>query len=310
MRAVGIAEFGGPEVLHVIELPTPAPASGEVRIRVRAAGVNPADRNTRTGVWADPPDVPVYVPGMEVAGDLEEISPGTQTDLVVGDRVMAFVVPRGTHGGYAEQIVLPAESVVRAPSGSTYPEAASLPMCGLTARKALDALELRPGQVVAVTGAAGAVGGFAVQLAKADGLRVVADSAASDVGLVKFLGADVVVSRGQRFAQAVRDKIPAGVDGAVDAAGLDAALIDAVADNGRASTLRGFQGEMARGVTFVPVMSSIYHRDHAALELLRRQAEAGEITLRVSEVFAMDHADEAHRRLDAGGVRGRLVISF
>ncbi len=105
----------------------------------------------------------------------------------LGDAVMAIVVPKGSHGAYREQIVLDARSVVRAPVGKTHPEAATLPMNGLTARLSLDLLKLSPGQVIAVTGAAGAYGGYVIQLAKAEGLTVIADASEKDEKLVARL---------------------------------------------------------------------------------------------------------------------------
>lgn len=310
MKAVGVTEFGGPEVLHPIELPSPSAGSGQVRIRVHAASVNPADRNIRTGFWVQPPDQPPYVPGWEATGVVDQIGAQTRTDLQVGDDVMAVVVPFGTHGAYAEQVVVPVESVVRIPSGATMAEAASLPMNGLTARLALDTLELAPGQTVAVTGAVGAVGGYVVQLAKADGLRVVADAAPRDKPLAKQLGADVVLPRGADYPQRVRAEVPGGVDGLVDTAIIDRAAAVAVRDGGRVATLRGFQETAERGVTFVPVMAGDQHGYQEKLDRLRQQTEDCQITLRVAQTFPAEQAADAHRLLDAGGVRGRLILLF
>jgi NADPH:quinone reductase len=138
---------------------------------------------------------------MDAAGVLEQIGDGVVTDLRPGVHVMAIVLPAGTHGAYVERIVVPAESVARAPAAASDAGAASLPMNGLTARPAVDVLDLMPGQTVAVTGAAGAVGGYAIQLARADGLRVIADAAPYAEQLVKELGADIVLPRGHDFPQ-------------------------------------------------------------------------------------------------------------
>lgn len=199
MKAVGFTESGGPEVLQVLELPAPDAGPGEVRIRVHAATVNAVDALQRSGVARSPDAQPPFVPGMEAAGVVDQIGTGTNTDLRVGDRVMAIVLSSGSHGAYAEQIVVSVESVVRAPDATTDVQAATLPMNGLTARLALDTLRLEPGRTVAITGAAGAVGGYAVQLAKADGLRVVADASEQDEALIKELGADVVLRRGAEY---------------------------------------------------------------------------------------------------------------
>jgi len=161
VKAVGVTEFGGPEVLHIVDLPDPEAGPGELRIRVHAAAVNPTDTGLRSGRRAEQmKDIaPPYVPGMEAAGVLEQIGEGASTDLQVGDHVMAIVVPHGAHGAYSERVVVPAQSVARTPADATDAEAATLPMNGLTARQALDLLGLEPGQTLAVTGAAGALGG-------------------------------------------------------------------------------------------------------------------------------------------------------
>ncbi|HXZ66126.1 MAG TPA: NADP-dependent oxidoreductase [Streptosporangiaceae bacterium] len=312
MRAVGVTEFGGPEVLRVVELPDPQAGPGEVRIRVHAAAVNPTDTGLRSGSRASQlRDIPPpYVPGMDAAGVLDQIGPDVDTDLRVGDHVMAIVVPHGSHGAYAELLVVPAESVTWVPAGATDAEAATLPMNGLTTRQALDLLDLAPGQTLAVTGAAGAVGGYAVQLGKADGLRVIADAAPEDEQLVKALGADVVVPRGPDFAARVREVVPEGADGLVDTALLNELVVPAVRDGGRIATVRGFTGEPERGVTFHPVFVRNYAREHDKLDRLRQQAESGTVTLRVARTLPAEHAAEAHRTLEAGGTRGRLVLEF
>lgn len=312
MKAVGVTEFGGPEALHLIDLPERDAGPGEVRIRVHAAAVNPTDTVVRIGApFAIPPDSrPPYVPGMDAAGVLDQIGDGTDTDLRVGDHVMAIVVPSGAHGGYAEQLVVPAESVAKAPAGASHAEAAALPMNGLSARMALDLLGLAPGSTIAVTGAVGLVGGYAIQLAKADGLRVVADAAPQDEPLAAELGADLVLPRGPEFPERVRAAVPGGVDGLVDAALFDAAAAPAVRDGGRIATLRGFEGAGERGITFVPVWITRYARRQADLDRLRQQVEDGQVTLRVARTLPAGQAAEAHRLMEAGGVRGRLILTF
>ncbi|MFF7547309.1 NADP-dependent oxidoreductase [Streptomyces canus] len=310
MKAVGFTEFGGPEVLQILELPTPEAGPGEVRIRVHAATVNAVDALQRSGPARSPDAQPPFVPGMEAAGVVDQIGTGTGTDLSVGDRVMAIVLPDGVHGAYAEQVVVPIESVVRAPLGATDAQAASLPMNGLTARLALDTLGLEPGQTLAITGAAGAVGGHTVQLAKADGLHVVADASDQDETLIKELGADVVLRRGAEYPDRVRTEVPEGVDGLVDAASLGALCARAVRDRGRVVTLRGYDGPGERDVVFEPIVVFSYVKEHAKLDRLRQQAEEGRITLRIAKTFPAEQAAEAHRLLAAGGVRGRLILTF
>src|SRR4051794_22138436 len=134
---------------------------------------------------------------MDAAGVLDEIGEGVdRPDLQLGARVMGVVVPTGAHGGSRESLVLPAASVVRSPANATDVEASTLPMNGLTARFSLDLMGLRPGQVLAVTGAAGAYGGYVVQLAKADGLTLAADAAGGDEPLLRGVGARGLGPRG------------------------------------------------------------------------------------------------------------------
>src|SRR3954453_2237823 len=196
MRAVGVIRFGGPEALQVVDVPDQPLGPGQVRLRVAAATVNPTDTHLRSGAYADrdPVKQPPWVPGMDVAGDVAEVGEGV-THLAPGDPAMGVVVPSGAHGGYRENLVLPGDSVVRAPAGADAVAASTLPMNALTARYALDQMALRPGQVVAVTGAAGVFGGYVVQLAKADGLTVGADAPEADGQLVRAPGAAVVVRR-------------------------------------------------------------------------------------------------------------------
>src|SRR5215212_1488257 len=161
MRAAGVTEFGGPEALHVVDVPEEHAGPGQVRLRVTAATVNPTDTHLVLGAYAgrDPVKQPPWVPGMDVAGVLDEIGEGVdRPDLAVGARVMGVVVPSGAHGGYRESLVLPEGSVVRSPRAASDVEASTLPMNGLTARASLDLMGLAPGQVLAVTGAAGAYG--------------------------------------------------------------------------------------------------------------------------------------------------------
>lgn len=311
MRAVGLFDFGGPEVLRVVELPEVHAGSGEVRVRVAASTVNPTDTYLRKGARADslrniPPP---YVPGMDVAGIVDEIGPDTVTNLRVGDAVMAMVVNFGSHGGYRESIVLAADAVVLAPPGTSLIEAATLPMNGLTARQSLDQLGLQPGQTLAVTGAAGCYGGYVVQLAKAEGLRVVADASASDEALVRALGADIVVPRGDDIAAQIRRVCPQGVDGLADGSFQSQRAVGAVRDGGSFASVRGWRGN-ERSILFH--RTSVRDYDHRAdlLNRLRRQVEDGTLTLRVAATFPPAEASAAHRRLEAKGTRGRLVLDW
>ena len=248
MKAVGIMKHGGPEALEVIEVPEVQAGPGQIRIRNYAAAVNPTDVATRNGMIAEfqKANPPPYVPGMDAAGIVDQLGDGVETDIEVGDRVMAMVVPRGNYGAYREQIVLDQNAVVKAPKDTTHIEACTLPMNSLTARLSLDLLGLKEGQVLAVTGSPGAYGGYVVELAKADGLTVIADSNESDEELLKSLGVDLIIPRGEGYAERIRQEFPSGVDGIADGALLNQLAIDAVKDGGSFTSIRGFKGEPQR----------------------------------------------------------------
>jgi NADPH:quinone reductase-like Zn-dependent oxidoreductase len=305
-------QHGGPEVLGLVDVPEVHAGPGQVRIRVHAAAVNPTDVTVRNGTRAEQQkaDPPPYVPGMDVAGIVDEVGPGVETGVSVGDAVMGMAVPRGSHGGYREQIVLGARSVARAPAGTSHAEACTLPMNGLTARLSLDLLNLAPGQVLAVTGAAGIYGGYVIQQARRDGLTVVADASDADREVVTSLGAHVVVPRGPDVAARMREHFPDGVDGLADGAVLNELAIAAVRDGGAYTALRGFQGAPQRGIRSSPTFVRTYDGEYEKLDRLRQLAEDGTITLRVAATYPAERAADAHRRLEAGGTRGRLVLLF
>lgn len=312
MRAVGINSYGGPEALEVVELPDPHAGPAELRIRVHAATVNPTDtyvgNGARAAVQQSTPKP--YVPGMDAAGVIDEIGPGIETALRIGDPVMAIVLPSGTHGAYSELIVVPVESVARAPRGVDHVAASTLPMNGLTARLSLDQLALNHGQTLLVTGAAGCYGGYVVQLAKADGLRVIADASDADRELVTSLGADVVLTRGTDLAERVRALEPSGVDALADGAVMNEQILPAVRDGGGFATVRGWAGPSERDVVIHHTWVRDYLRAYDRLDRLGRQVEEGAITLRVAQTFTAEQAGDAHRMLQAGGIRGRLVVTF
>ena len=312
MRAVGILNFGDPDVLQVVDLPEVHPAQGEVRIRVHAAAVNPTDLMLRNGSRAEALSTvtPPYIPGMDVAGVIDEIGPGSETDLSVGTLVMAMVVPVGSHGAYRESIVLSIDAVTKAPNGFSHPEVSTLPMNGLTARQSLDQLGLTTGQTIAVTGAAGIYGGYVIQIAKHEGLRVIADASPADEPLVNSLGADIIVPRGDDFSEQVRKVMPEGVDGLADGAVLTELAVGAVRDGGTFASVRGWRGTGERDITFHRTSVRDYDHRSDLLDQLRDFAESGVITLRVAGTYNPEEASEAHRRLEARGTRGRCVIVF
>ena len=313
MKAIGLTEFGAPEVLRIVDLARPEPGPGEMRIRVHAVAVNPTDLTFRAGGRAEQlaGTNPPYIPGVDVAGVVDEVGPATSGRLSAGDRVIALIVPMGPHGGtYAEEIVTAEASVVRAPANATDAEAATLLLNGAAARLALSTLGLERGQTVAITGAGAAVGGYAIQLARARRLVVIADASPHGADLVRDLGADHIVDRGDGYSDRVRALEPGGVPGLIDGANLDAAALDAIADGGAIVSVKGWRGPALRDITVHPISAFEAVADTALLEELRDLAEDGVLTLRVAEVLPARLAAEAHRRLAAGGIRGRIVLDF
>src|SRR5687768_6723438 len=233
MRAAGVTEFGGPEALHLVDVPDEPLGPGQVRLRVAAAAVAPTDTHLVAGAYAgrDPVKQPPWVPGMDAAGVVVEVGDGVE-HLRVGDLAMGIVVPTGAHGGYREDLVLPADSVVRAPAGSDAVAASTLPMNGLTARMALDRMAPSPGQVLAVTGAAGAFGGSVVRLDRAGGLTVVAEAGGADEQGVRGAGVGAVVRGGAGGAARIRGHFPGGGRGLAEGSVQDAALLPAVGEGG------------------------------------------------------------------------------
>jgi NADPH:quinone reductase len=311
MKAVGFSTFGGPEVLSVAELPVPQPGPGEVRVRVAAATVNPTDIGMRSGRQAAALEkiAPPYVPGMELAGTIDAVGEGSAWQ--VGDRVLGIALPmRNGRGAQSELTVVPADSIARVPDGVSLEAAATLPMNGLTARRALDLMKLSSGQTLLVTGAAGAVGGYAVELGVSDGLRVIGVASSTDAELVRGFGAEEFVSRDEDLVSAVRRIAPQGVDGVVDAAVLGQKIVGAIRDGGQFASVRAFEGEPERGIQVQQVRVSDYARNQVALGRLADMVASGDLTLRVAETFPPDRAAEAQEKLNAGGVRGRLLIVF
>jgi len=312
MRAIGHGKYGGPEVLEMIEVPEVNAGKGEVRVRIHAAAVNPTDIMSRNGSHSERQKVDPfpYVPGMDIAGIVDQIGHGVDTGVSVGDRVIAMVVPKGIHGAYREQIVLKANAVVPAPRNTSHVEACTLPMNSLTARLSLDLMGLQAGSVLAVTGSAGAYGGYIIELAKNDGLTVIADAADKDYDLVKSLGADYIVPRGPNVAAAIQEEFPGGVDGLADGAVQNEIVIAAVRNGGAFTAVRGFKGEPERSINFSQTFVRNYDGEFEKLNQLRKLVDEQKLTLRMASTYKPENVSAAHERLEAGGTRGRLVIEF
>ncbi|MDO5631257.1 MAG: NADP-dependent oxidoreductase [Paracoccus sp. (in: a-proteobacteria)] len=315
MKAVGLTEYGGPEVLHLVDLPLPEPGAGELRIKVTAAAIHPADLMLRKGALAEwYGDTPKpYVPGMDIAGVVDAFGPGAKASsgLTLGAKVVALVNTFGTHGGYSEYVVLPAASVAAAPRGISAPQAASFLMPAMTARAGLDMLALQKGDALLVAGAAGAVGRFVVALAHADGLRVIALADESDAAMLRDLGADTLVPRSADFAQAMQAVAPEGVAGLFDTTPAHAQHIPALRDGGSVVSTSADPGDPGRGIRTAMVNVRNHMTDHAAIARLRDMAENGQLPLNVAATFPATKAVAAHQLFDASGqAKGRILILF
>ncbi|MDT7591653.1 MAG: hypothetical protein QOH45_1184 [Pseudonocardiales bacterium] len=317
MRAVVVRTYGGPEALEIEELPLPVPGPGQIRIRVRAAAVNPVDVFVRSGTAALAgmlPDRAGVGIGWDVAGEVDAVGPAlvaadssAGAAFAVGDRVVGLSdrldVPTA---GYADYLVLDADSVAAAPRDVSFEAAATLPLNGLTAAQALAGLGLRAGRTLLVTGAAGAVGGYAVELAVAAGLRVVAAASERDRELVLGFGAELFVPREAELGAAVRALVPGGVDGVLDAATIGVRAHDALRGGGAFASVTGPATPPAlRGTRVHTVFVRADGRQLAELVAL---VEAGTLTLRVAETFPLEMVASAQHRFAEGAVRGRLVL--
>ncbi len=311
-RAVGLVAFGGPEVVRVVACDVPDLGPGDVRIRVRAATVNPTDLVLRAGARAqafagvDPP----YVLGMDAAGTVEEVGDAV-SHLAAGDRAMTAVnhyLPAG--GAQRERLVVPGASAVRIPDGLGTEAAATLPMNGLTAVEALDRLDAPEGATLAITGGTGWLATLAVGLAKARGLRVITDAPAEELERVQAFGADHVVKRGDGVVERIRALAPEGVDAVLDTASVGPPILAAIRDGGGWAVVRGQQDETERGIIRHNITVAGRLADTAALADLGARAARGELPATIAGTYAPEEAAEAHRRQAAGGVRGRLLILF
>ncbi|MGV4988190.1 NADP-dependent oxidoreductase [Streptomyces sp. NRAIS4] len=294
MRAAVVRTFGGPESVEIAEVPVPEPGTRQVRIKVAAGALNPVDAAVRAGVFGGAGKTLGL--GWDVTGTVDAV--GAPAAWRVGDPVVALVPgvadPLGAH---AEYVVVDADTVAGAPASVDAVHAGTLPLNGLTAVQALDLLDLAPGGRLLVTGAAGAVGGFAVQLAAHRGIEVTGHAREGDEELVRSLGAAHFTADGVE---------PGSVDAVLDAAVLGAPALAWVRDGGAFVAVRdGVLPEAERGVR----LENVWVRaDGAQLAGLARLVDEGVLTLRVAETYPLEEAAKAHARLAEGGVRGRVVL--
>ncbi len=304
MRAVVARGYGGPEVLQIVDVDIPEPGVCQVRIKVEAATVNPVDLATRSGALVEaglmaPREITGV--GWDVAGEIEQLGPDVD-GFSVGQKVIGLRdLLDVSLGAYADYVVLDAAAVAAAPTGLSPIEAATLPLNGLTAAQSLDLLGLSEDDTLLVTGATGAVGGFAVQLAAQLGARVIAQG--SDAAFLSSVGARWTLPRDADLAAEARRLVPGGVHAALDTSGAGIRALAAIRNRGRFVTVVGGLDPIPlRGIT---VHHEWIHADGNALARLGGQ----KLTVRVADTLPLHAAGEAHTRLATGRFPGRLVLA-
>jgi NADPH:quinone reductase-like Zn-dependent oxidoreductase len=297
MKAVRFSRFGGPEVLEIVDLPDPHPGPGQVRIAVRAAGLNPSDWKKREGLMDG--ELPQTM-GHEAAGVVDELGQGVP-DAAVGDRVFGFSTEEAAQ---AELAVLSYYAPI--PASLDFAGAAALPTAIETATRALDQLDVGAGSTLLINGASGSVGSAAVQLAVARGARVTGTASPANHDYLRSLGARPV-AYGEGLVERVRAVAPDGVDVALDVAGSGVLpeLIELASGREHVITVADFGGAQEHGVAF---SSGDAGRAVHALAGIGQLIEAGRFSLPVAQTFPLAEVAEAHRIGEGGHVRGKLVL--
>ncbi|WIX92118.1 NADP-dependent oxidoreductase [Amycolatopsis sp. DG1A-15b] len=309
MKAVRFHEYGAPDVLRYEDVAQPVPAAGQVLVRVAATSFNSVDGNIRGGFMQGPIPVELpHTPGLDVAGTVDALGEGLD-GLAVGDQVVGFL-PMDKPGAAAEYALAPVEILAAAPKSVPLADAAALPLVGLTAYQALfDHGKLTAGQRVLINGAGGAVGGYAVQLAKNAGAYVIATASPRSGDAVKAAGADEIVDH---TTTAVADAVTEPVDlalnlAAVDPAGL-AALVTLVRPGGvlvNTTVWMPAPSDEERGVRGIDLF---VRSDADQLAKLVALVDRGELRVDVAERVALDALPVLHARAAEGAVHGKVVV--
>jgi NADPH:quinone reductase-like Zn-dependent oxidoreductase len=297
MKAIQFSQFGGPEVLEVVELPDPHARAGQIRVAVRAAAINPIDWKVRSGMMGG--DLP-QTTGREVAGVVDEVGDGV-VDVALGDPVFGFVAGGAGAAGLA---VLADYAPV--PPSLGFVEAAGLPVAVETAVRTLDLLGVDAGTTVLINGAAGGVGTAATQIARSRDARVIGTASPNHHDYLRSLGAEPT-TYGEGLVERVRAIVPDGVDVALDtASGALPALVELTGSPERVVAIADYAGAQETGVRFSGGMGTA--RAVHALREIGGLIEAGQFSLPVEQTFPLEEIDEAHRVSEGGHVRGKLVV--
>lgn len=314
MKAAAISDFGGPESIQLMDLPPPLVGPDIVLVRAAAAGVNPADWKIREGRMTHryPHHFPLIL-GWDVAGVVEKVGAAVTT-FKPGDRVCAyarkFCIGYGT---YAEYVAVVEESVAPAPESTDLTSAAALPLASLTALQAIHSLEVVTGETVLIHGGSGGVGSFAVQLLADMGATVLATGSPASGDHMLSLGA-IPIDRLGDVVRQVQAVAPAGVDAVMDlAGGPDAvqASLPVVKDGGRVCSILGPPDLGAEGADRDLKARYVFVRPYGGqLADLVAKVDAGALTVKLHEAFPLARAADAHRALQAGGVRGKIAVTI
>lgn len=304
MRVSEVTAFGGPEVLRAAERPWPQPGPDELVVEIAAANVNPTDLAARSGAHRRrmPELTPPFISGWDLAGTVSQTGSAV-TGLAVGDEVVGMIPwirIGGRVGSYAEAAVVDPAWIAPRPSGLGAVRGATVPLNALTARQALELIAAPRGASLLITGASGAVGGFAVQLAAQAGLRVIAVASDGDEAWVESLGATEVVPRGTDL-----DTV-GPVDAALDAVPVGEAAARRVHDGGVVVFTRRIELVAERGLR---VETPLVHSDARALAELTQMVASGQLRTRVARTLELARAAEAHALLERGGLRGKVVLT-
>jgi NADPH:quinone reductase-like Zn-dependent oxidoreductase len=299
MKAAQFAAYGGPEVLQVVDVPEPHAGPGQVRIAVRAAGVNGIDWKIRQGLMAGgKPLARPHGTGVDAAGVVDEIGEGV-TGVAVGDAVFG-----SGSNTYAEFAVLSAWAAV--PEGMSFEEAAGLPVPSETARRALKQLGVRPGQTLLISGAAGGVGSALTQIARDRGITVIGTAGAGNQDYLRSIGA-TPTTYGDGLVDRVRALAPDGVDAAIDVAGSGVIpeLIELTGDPAKVLSIADFSAP-ERGAQ---VTSASEDQPAAFAEAARLWAR-GALRIPVAGTFPLTEAAAAHSAAQNGHVAGRWIVTI
>ncbi|MFF1572451.1 NADP-dependent oxidoreductase [Leifsonia sp. NPDC058292] len=306
MKAVRFHQFGTPEVLRYEEADQPVAGEGQVLIRVAGSAFNPADAGIRGGTLPFPVTLP-HVPGYDVSGTIDAVGDGV-TGFEVGDAVVGFL-PMGENGSGAEYVVAPAAVIAQAPSSIDLADAAALPSVGLTAWQALFELaELQAGQRLLIAGAGGAVGAYAVQLAKRAGAHVIATASPRSRDAVAAAGADEIIDH---TSSDVLDSVTEPVDVLLNLAPLSTeefvSLVALVRDGGIVVSTTAWMatpGDESRGVRTAGVF---VRADADQLARLVQLVDSGELTVDVAQRIPLSELPAIHAKAAVGELRGKVV---